>query len=33
MLNEGLYKFKTSFGASGIAHEFYELDLHAGCAA
>jgi hypothetical protein len=33
MLNDGLYKFKTSFGASGIAHEFYELDLHAGCAA
>lgn len=26
-LNAGLYKFKTSFGAGGIVHEFYELDL------
>ncbi len=27
MLNEGLHRFKGSFGAGGVAHEFYELDL------
>jgi hypothetical protein len=27
VLNEGLYKFKMSFGAGGVAHEFYELAI------
>ena len=27
-LNEGLYGFKTSFGAGGVVHESYELDLN-----
>ena len=27
ILNEGLYTFKTEFGASGVVHEFYELPL------
>jgi hypothetical protein len=27
ILNEGLYTFKTEFGASGVVHEFYELSL------
>lgn len=27
VLNEGLHRFKGSFGAGSIAHEFYELDL------
>lgn len=27
VLNTGLYEFKTKFGASGIAHEFYSLKL------
>lgn len=26
-LNESLYKFKSEFGASGLVHEFYEIDL------
>lgn len=26
-LNEGLYQFKASFGAGGVVHEFYELNL------
>jgi hypothetical protein len=28
VLNEGLYEFKASFGASGVVHEFYELSLN-----
>jgi hypothetical protein len=27
VLNEGLHKFKSEFGGSGVAHEFYEIDL------
>jgi hypothetical protein len=27
MLNEGLYRFKASFGAGGVAQEFYEVTL------
>lgn len=27
VLNEGLYRYKRTFGAGGVAHEFYELDL------
>ncbi len=27
VLNEGLYTFKSDFGAGGYVHEFYELDL------
>jgi GNAT superfamily N-acetyltransferase len=27
ILNEGLYQFKSEFGAGGVAHEFYELNL------
>ena len=27
ILNEGLYRFKTSFGAGGVAQEFYEVEL------
>jgi lipid II:glycine glycyltransferase (peptidoglycan interpeptide bridge formation enzyme) len=30
VLNEGLYGFKTSFGAGGVTYEFYELDLDVG---
>lgn len=30
VLNEGLYRFKSEFGAGGTVHEFYELDLMAG---
>ncbi len=30
VLNEGLYQFKTSFGAGGVVHEFYEVDLERG---
>lgn len=26
-LNEGLYQFKASFGASGVIYDYYELDL------
>ncbi len=26
-LNEGLYQFKAGFGAGGVLHEFFELDL------
>lgn len=26
-LNEGLYKFKSEFGAGGVVHEFYKIDL------
>jgi CelD/BcsL family acetyltransferase involved in cellulose biosynthesis len=26
-LNRGLYDFKTEFGASGVLHEFYDIDL------
>jgi hypothetical protein len=29
VLNEGLYRFKTSFGAGGVAQEFYEVKLGA----
>lgn len=29
VLNDGLYRFKSEFGASGVAHEYYELDLAA----
>jgi hypothetical protein len=28
ILNEGLYQFKTSFGAGGVAQEFYEVVLN-----
>lgn len=28
VLNEGLYKFKSGFGAGGTVHEFYQLDLY-----
>ena len=28
ILNEGLYRFKTSFGAGGVAQEFYEVRLN-----
>jgi hypothetical protein len=27
ILNEGLYTFKSEFGGSGVAHEYYELNL------
>lgn len=27
VLNEGLYRFKSEFGASGVVHSFHELDL------
>ncbi len=27
-LNQGLYQFKVSFGAGGVAYDHYELDLH-----
>ena len=27
VLNEGLYRFKSEFGGSGVVHEFYELEL------
>jgi hypothetical protein len=27
ILNEGLYRFKTEFGAGAFVHEFYEIDL------
>jgi hypothetical protein len=27
VLNQGLYQFKTSYGAGGVVHEFYELKL------
>ena len=27
VLNEGLHRFKSEFGGSGVAHEFYELPL------
>ena len=27
LLNSGLYTFKSEFGGSGVAHEFYELNL------
>lgn len=27
VLNEGLYKYKTEFGAGGVIHDFYEIDL------
>jgi hypothetical protein len=27
ILNDGLYRFKSEFGGSGVVHEFYELDL------
>jgi hypothetical protein len=30
ILNEGLYRFKTSFGAGGVVHEFYEVNLERG---
>lgn len=26
VLNDGLYRFKSEFGGSGVAHEFYELE-------
>jgi hypothetical protein len=29
-LNAGLYNFKTEFGAGGVAHDFYEVDLAGG---
>ncbi|HEV2072377.1 MAG TPA: GNAT family N-acetyltransferase, partial [Thermomicrobiales bacterium] len=32
ILNEGLYRFKTSFGAGGVVHEFYEVELERGYA-
>lgn len=28
ILNEGLYRFKASFGAGGVAQEFYEVELN-----
>lgn len=30
VLNDGLYRFKSEFGAGGTVHEFYELNLMAG---
>lgn len=27
VLNDGLYRFKSEFGAAGCAHEFYEVDI------
>lgn len=30
VLNENLYRYKRSFGAGGMVHEFYELDLEEG---
>jgi len=27
LLNEGLYRFKSEFGAGGVIHEFYEIEL------
>lgn len=27
VLNDGLYRFKSEFGGSGVVHEFYQLDL------
>lgn len=30
VLNDGLYRFKSEFGAGGTMHEFYELDLMRG---
>ena len=32
ILNEGLYRFKTGFGAGGVVHEFYEVELERGYA-
>jgi hypothetical protein len=32
ILNEGLCRFKTEFGGSGVVHEFYHLPLHADIA-
>lgn len=32
ILNEGLYWFKTSFGAGGVVQEFYEVELERGYA-
>jgi len=32
VLNEGLHQFKTSFGAGGVVHEFYEVELQRECA-
>jgi lipid II:glycine glycyltransferase (peptidoglycan interpeptide bridge formation enzyme) len=32
ILNEGLYRFKVSFGAGGVVHEFYEVELERGYA-
>jgi len=32
ILNEGLYRFKSSFGAGGVVHEFYEVELQRECA-
>ena len=31
VLNEGLYTFKSEFGAGGAVHEFYEIDLGGLC--
>ncbi|AYR22738.1 GNAT family N-acetyltransferase [Herbaspirillum rubrisubalbicans] len=28
ILNDGLYRFKSEFGAAGVAHEFFELRFH-----
>jgi len=28
VLNDGLYRFKSEFGAAGVAHEFFELQFH-----
>ena len=28
VLNDGLYRFKSEFGAAGVAHEYFELQLH-----
>ena len=30
ILNERLHRFKTSFGAGGVVHEFYEVELERG---
>ncbi len=30
ILNDGLCRFKTEFGGTGVAHEFYHLPLHTG---
>lgn len=33
VLNEGLYQFKSEFGAGGVVQEFFDLDLRRACRA